>query len=94
MRRCKRRRLERFRDDARFEQVRQTGTITALDVRAARRWLSRRASGPRLAASFQAGEVLLRPLGNTLYVMPPYCVTADDLDRVYGAILGAVDALG
>ena len=34
------------------------------------------------------------PLGNTLYVLPPYCVTADDLDRVYDAILAAVDALG
>jgi adenosylmethionine-8-amino-7-oxononanoate aminotransferase len=84
--------LERFRDDARFEQVRQTGTIAALDVRAAERgYLAE--IGSRLAASLQAGEVLLRPLGNTLYVLPPYCVTADDLDRVYGAILGAVDAL-
>jgi adenosylmethionine---8-amino-7-oxononanoate aminotransferase len=85
--------LERFRDDARFEQARQTGTITAMDVRAPDGGYFA-ALGPRLAASFQAGEVLLRPLGNTLYVLPPYCVTADDLDRVYGAILGAVDALG
>jgi len=86
-------RLERFRDDARFEQVRRTGTIAAMDLRAPDRgYLA--ALGPRLAASFQAGEVLLRPLGNTLYVMPPYCVTEDDLDRVYGAILAAVDALG
>jgi adenosylmethionine-8-amino-7-oxononanoate aminotransferase len=86
-------RLERLRDDARFERVRQTGTITAMDVRSTERgYLA--ALGPRLAASFQAGEVLLRPLGNTLYVLPPYCVTADDLDRVYDAILAAVDALG
>ena len=84
--------LERLRDDDRFEQVRQTGTITALDVRAPDGGYFA-ALGPRLAASFQAGEVLLRPLGNTLYVLPPYCVTADDLDRVYAAILGAVDAL-
>jgi adenosylmethionine---8-amino-7-oxononanoate aminotransferase len=87
------RHLERFRDDARFEHVRQTGTITAMDLRAADQgYLA--AIGPRLAASLQQGEVLLRPLGNTLYVLPPYCVTADDLDRVYGALLGAVDALG
>jgi adenosylmethionine-8-amino-7-oxononanoate aminotransferase len=86
-------RLERFRDDVRFERVRQTGTIAAMDVRSQDRgYLA--ALGPRLAASFQAGEVLLRPLGNTLYVLPPYCVTDDDLDRVYGAILAAVDALG
>ncbi|MGA2397203.1 MAG: adenosylmethionine--8-amino-7-oxononanoate transaminase [Steroidobacteraceae bacterium] len=86
-------RLERFRDDARFERVRQTGTIAAMDVCSTERgYLA--ALGPRLAASFQAGEVLLRPLGNTLYVLPPYCVTEDDLERVYDAILAAVDALG
>jgi adenosylmethionine---8-amino-7-oxononanoate aminotransferase len=85
--------LERFRGDVRFERVRQTGTITAMDVRAPDGGYFA-ALGPKLAASFQAGEVLLRPLGNTIYVLPPYCVTADDLDRVYGAILGAVGALG
>ena len=86
-------RLERFRDDARFEHVRQAGTITAMDVRAPDGGYFA-ALGPKLAAALQVGEVLLRPLGNTLYVLPPYCVTEDDLDRVYGAILGAVDALG
>ena len=84
--------LQRFRDDERFEQVRHTGTITAMDVRSADQgYLA--AIGPRLAATLQGGEVLLRPLGNTLYVLPPYCVTAEDLDRVYGAILEAVNAL-
>jgi adenosylmethionine-8-amino-7-oxononanoate aminotransferase len=91
--------LERFRDDARFERVRQTGTITAFDIRSTDQDSAEQqgyfaAVGPRLAASLQAGEVLLRPLGNTVYVLPPYCVTAEDLDRVYGAILAAVDALG
>ena len=86
-------RLERFRDDARFEHVRQAGTITAMDVRAPDGGYFA-ALGPKLAAALQVGEVLLRPLGNTLYVLPPYCVTEDDIDRVYGAILGAVDALG
>ncbi|HEX6181897.1 MAG TPA: aminotransferase class III-fold pyridoxal phosphate-dependent enzyme, partial [Chitinophagaceae bacterium] len=27
--------------------------------------------------------VLLRPLGNTLYVMPPYCITDEELEKVY-----------
>jgi adenosylmethionine-8-amino-7-oxononanoate aminotransferase len=30
--------------------------------------------------------VFLRPLGNTVYVLPPYCATDDDLGRVYDVI--------
>jgi adenosylmethionine-8-amino-7-oxononanoate aminotransferase len=45
--------------------------------------------GPELTAFFHAQGILLRPLGNTLYVMPPYCVTAAELDLVYDAIRAA-----
>ncbi len=84
--------LNRFRDDARFENVRQTGTITAMDLKTSDAgYLA--AIAPRLMASFRASHVLLRPLGNTIYVMPPYCVTRDDLNLVYDAIATAADAL-
>jgi len=33
-----------------------------------------------------ARGVYLRPLGNTVYLMPPYCFTAQELDKVYGVI--------
>jgi len=35
---------------------------------------------------FQEQDVLLRPLGNTAYVMPPYCIDDDALDQIYGAV--------
>ena len=50
--------------------------------------------GPRLYALFLERGVLLRPLGNTIYVMPPYCITGDELDLVYDAIRAAADAFG
>ncbi len=31
-------------------------------------------------------SVYLRPLGNTLYLMPPYCITEDELNTVYQVI--------
>jgi adenosylmethionine-8-amino-7-oxononanoate aminotransferase len=47
--------------------------------------------GPRLLAFFRERDLLLRPLGNTIYVMPPYCIDEADLDRIYGAIAEAAD---
>lgn len=84
--------LERFRDDERFEHVRQAGTITAMDLKSSDGGYLANV-GPRLAASFRDSHVLLRPLGNTIYVLPPYCVTREDLVRVYDAIAAATDAL-
>jgi adenosylmethionine-8-amino-7-oxononanoate aminotransferase len=37
--------------------------------------------------------VFLRPLGNVLYVMPPYCITETQLDHVWDVITGAIDLL-
>jgi adenosylmethionine---8-amino-7-oxononanoate aminotransferase len=44
---------------------------------------------PKLKAWFTARGLLLRPLGNTIYVMPPYCISAEDLHAVHGAIAEA-----
>lgn len=78
-------RLAHFRDDRRFTDVRQIGTIAALDI-AARDAGYMADIGPRLYSGFLARGLLVRPLGNTIYLMPPYCSTASDLDLVYAAI--------
>ena len=36
-----------------------------------------------LLAHFSRQDILLRPLGNTIYVMPPYCIDDADLERIY-----------
>lgn len=38
-------------------------------------------------------SVYIRPLGNTLYLMPPYCITATELKTVYNVIINILSAL-
>lgn len=81
-----------FRDDPRFENVRRCGTIAALDLKARDAgYLA--GIGPLLYDFFLTRDLLIRPLGNTLYLMPPYCVTRADLEPAYAAIAAAADAL-
>lgn len=69
---------------------RRCGTVTAMELGGTdAAYLSD--LGPRLLAHFREAGVLLRPLGNTVYVMPPYCIDDADLDAVYAAIRHAAD---
>jgi adenosylmethionine-8-amino-7-oxononanoate aminotransferase len=87
-----RERLAPFRSDARFIDIRQRGTIVALDLDVPTSgYLSH--VGPRLRAFFRQRDLLIRPLGNVIYLMTPYCVTPDDLDRAYAAIDEAADTI-
>ncbi len=79
--------------DPRVQNPRRLGTIAALDISVSDAgYLSNLA--PRLIAFYRDRGVLLRPLGNTLYVMPPYCTTADELAQVWNAIAASLDILG
>ena len=82
-------RLARIAANPQVENARQLGTITAFEIEAPTTgYLSE--IGPRLLAFFRERGILLRPLGNTIYLMPPYCIDEADLDTVYAAIEEAI----
>ncbi len=65
--------------------LRQTGSIIAMDVEVEDAgYLAD--IGLKMRAGLFARDVLLRPLGNTLYLMPPYSITEAQLDRTMTAI--------
>jgi len=68
--------------------ARVLGTIAACEIGAAdASYLA--TLGPRLLAHFRDRDLLVRPMGNTVYVMPPYCIDDDDLAQIYAAIAEA-----
>ena len=75
-----------------FENHRQIGVIAALDMKTGNAgYLSDLA--PRLRAFFLERGVLLRPLGNSIYVMPPYAISDDALAKIFDAIAEAGELL-
>jgi adenosylmethionine-8-amino-7-oxononanoate aminotransferase len=49
--------------------------------------------GPRLSAEFLKRGLLLRPLGNVVYFMPPYCITESETDWVLTQIHEVINSL-
>lgn len=73
--------------------ARQMGTIAAFDVRvqAGSGYLS--GVGSAIHDYCLKHDVLLRPLGNTVYVMPPYVITQSELAHLYAVLEDALNSL-
>ena len=84
--------LERVSSHPALTNARRLGSIAAIDFNGAREgYLS--GLGPWLSAFFRERDLLVRPLGDTVYVMPPYCIGDDDLARVWRGIEEAAHAV-
>ena len=71
----------------RVSHLRQRGMIAAFDV------LSDDGQFPeRFHKQALAREILLRPIGNTVYFMPPYVLSHDECDFLVAGAIAALDA--
>lgn len=72
--------------------VRVKGSIFAIDIKCEK--------GGYLASIGQdiydfmlKNDILLRPIGNTVYILPPYCITDEDLERIYETLWRSLDSV-
>jgi adenosylmethionine---8-amino-7-oxononanoate aminotransferase len=86
--------LDRIRSHPRVANARQRGTIAAFDLVDQGEAGYLNPVGTRLAAFALEGGVLVRPLGNVVYVLPPYCTTQGQLDQIYGVINAFLEQIG
>ena len=69
-----------------IDHIRTCGTILAMTIRtdSGSHYLSQERD--RIYHYFLARGVLLRPIGNVLYLIPPYCISAEQLRSIYAHI--------
>jgi adenosylmethionine-8-amino-7-oxononanoate aminotransferase len=89
------RRLEPLRDHPHVADVRQTGMIAAIELvadKASRRpFPATERRGLRVYLHGLQQGVLLRPLGNVVYFMPPYVVSEQDIDLLVDTAISGIE---
>ncbi len=75
-----------------LEKPRQCGTIMAFDLKTKADYGSQWSS--HLQARFLELGLLIRPLGNVIYFLPPYCVTEAELTQAYRIVIQEIQKLG
>ena len=89
------RRLAPLRDHPHVADVRQTGMIAAIELVAhkpsRRPYPASERRGLRVYLHGLENGVLLRPLGNVVYFMPPYVVTIQELDLLVDTAIAGIE---
>lgn len=75
-----------------IKNLRSIGTIMAFEIESGRdEYLN--TIGMQVTKLALEEGIYLRPLGNTVYVMPPYCITKEQLEQVYEAIVHILEKI-
>ncbi|SFN17830.1 adenosylmethionine--8-amino-7-oxononanoate transaminase [Dokdonella immobilis] len=88
-------RLRALEDHPNVADIRQTGMIAAIELVRDREsrapFPADERRGLRVYLHGLSRGVILRPLGNVVYFMPPYCVDTDDIDLMVDAAIAGID---
>ncbi|MBY0358664.1 MAG: adenosylmethionine--8-amino-7-oxononanoate transaminase [Candidatus Obscuribacterales bacterium] len=85
--------IEHLAGQAFITNVRFCGTIFAAELNLPGQDGYFHEVGPALRQKFVEQGLLIRPLGNTIYLMPPYCIDTQALATVYATIRQVLDSL-
>jgi len=83
----------KIKDHPKIRTTRQTGTILAMEWETGTNTSYFSSLRDRLYQYFLEAGIILRPLGNIIYILPPYCITDEQLNYIYAKIESALDEL-
>ena len=78
--------LENFAERGQIKNIRNKGTILAFEIISGKdEYLN--SIGSIVTDKALSKGVYIRPLGNTVYIMPPYCITEEELSKIFRTII-------
>jgi len=79
--------LNEFQKKDYVKKVRQIGTIIAFEISTSEEDNYLNSVAVQFTPFCMKRGVYLRSMGNTIYVMPPYCITSKQLKKVYSVVI-------
>jgi adenosylmethionine-8-amino-7-oxononanoate aminotransferase len=73
----------KFKKHPKLKEVRLKGTILALEINTEEHTHYLNNASESIASYFLKKGIIVRPLGNILYIIPPYCITETELKQVH-----------
>jgi adenosylmethionine---8-amino-7-oxononanoate aminotransferase len=83
----------KIKSHTKLRDVRQLGTILAFEIQTGEKTHYLNSLSEYISEYFIKRGIILRPLGNILYILPPYCISDEDLDYIYNAIEEFLESL-
>jgi adenosylmethionine-8-amino-7-oxononanoate aminotransferase len=77
--------LQKIRSHKALIDVRQLGTIIAFEIKTGEQTNYLNSLAEHISEFFISHGIILRPLGNIMYILPPYCISNTDLEYIYNA---------
>ena len=75
--------IESLKDNANIIDVRCIGTILAIEIKTPEHTHYLNSLSEHIASFFIKENIIVRPLGNILYFIPPYCINQQELEKLY-----------
>jgi adenosylmethionine-8-amino-7-oxononanoate aminotransferase len=85
--------FQKIKHHPKIKTVRQTGTILAMEWETGNDTSYFSSLRDILYQFFLDAGIILRPLGNILYILPPYCITDAELNYIYSKITQALEEI-
>lgn len=74
------------------KEVRQLGTILAIELNAGNTSYTNELR-KKIYPYFLQRNILIRPLGNVIYILPPYIISKEELNKIYEAIIDFLNTM-
>lgn len=84
---------DKLKGNKKIKRAESRGTIMAMEIKTGENTSYLNSFKNNIYNFFIERGIILRPLGNVIYFMPPYCIKEEELDVVYKAILGFLEKI-